>query len=93
MAAELAANVHDSKLLVNARKPEAVAGCCILMVSHILKEYRSQEEIAKLAGIEEAALMYAYGYLLPNRMRVLNPEWLREGDPWERDVFHQSRSK
>jgi transcription initiation factor TFIIIB Brf1 subunit/transcription initiation factor TFIIB len=81
MVEELVANVHDSRCLL-AHQPEAVAGCCLLMVGHMVNGRSSVGEIAKAAGIMDDALVSAYETLLPGRVRVLNPEWLEAGDPW-----------
>ena len=61
------------------RSPISVAAACIYMASHLLGVGKSAKDISNVAGVSDGTIRTAYKLIYPEREKLINPKWVKDG--------------
>ncbi|KAL8658332.1 MAG: hypothetical protein Q9226_001076 [Calogaya cf. arnoldii] len=61
------------------RSPISTAAACIYMASYLAGEGRSAKDVSIVAGVSDGTIRNAYKLMLPNKERLVKPEWVADG--------------
>ena len=61
------------------RSQLSVAGGCIYLASHLMRQPKMPKEIAKVAGVSESTIRTSYKIVYEKRERFIEADWLKDG--------------
>ncbi|KAI4277833.1 MAG: hypothetical protein LQ337_001469 [Flavoplaca oasis] len=61
------------------RSPISTAAACIYMASHLAGEGKSAKDVSIVAGVSDGTIRNAFKLMLPNKERLVKPEWIADG--------------
>ncbi len=61
------------------RSPISTAAACIYMASYLAGEARTAKDVSIVAGVSDGTIRNAFKLMLPNKERLVKPEWIADG--------------
>ncbi|KAL8911619.1 MAG: hypothetical protein Q9171_003226 [Xanthocarpia ochracea] len=61
------------------RSPISTAAACIYMASYLAGEGRTAKDVSVVAGVSDGTIRNAFKLMLPNKERLVKPEWIADG--------------